>query len=304
MIDTNRLEVGVMFPIEAYEGAIPKMENQVKLAQQAEANGFDTLWVRDVPLYDPNFRDVGQIYDPWVYMSHIATLTNKIKIGSASMVLPLRHPIHFAKASASLDVLFPNRFHFGVASGDRVLEYPAFNKAYESRSMNFMRQVEMIRNIWQNDFPQYDNDLGKLSGEADILPKPNNRRIPMYITGHAGGINIDWIAQNGDGWIYYPREFSYTKTILKNWFDTLDILNLPKKPYIQPLYLDLVQDPDFEPQVLELGFRLGRNYMIDLLLSLKESGVNHAIFVPKYCTRPMDEILDEIGREVLPYVNE
>ena len=41
---------------------------QIALAQQAEALGFHTLWVRDVPLFDPNFRDVGQIYDPWVYL--------------------------------------------------------------------------------------------------------------------------------------------------------------------------------------------------------------------------------------------
>lgn len=303
LIDINKLGVGILFPIEAYEGAIPKMENQVKLAQLAQVNGFDTLWVRDVPLYDPDFRDMGQIFDPWVYMSHIASLTQNIKIGAASMVLPLRHPIHFAKAAASLDVLFPNRLHLGVASGDRVLEYPAFNKPYEFRSTNFMRQVEVIREFWRTDFPTYNNDFGKLSGEADVLPKPNRGNIPMYITGHAGGINIDWIAQNGDGWIYYPREFSYTKNILKNWHETLDMYQLPKKPYIQPLYLDLVENPDAEPQVMELGFRLGRNYMIDLLLSLKELGVNHTIFVPKFCTRPMEEILEEIGKEVIPHVN-
>ena len=59
LIDTNTLSLGVLFPIEAYEGSIPTMKNQVELAKRAEANGFHTLWVRDVPLYDPNFRDVG-----------------------------------------------------------------------------------------------------------------------------------------------------------------------------------------------------------------------------------------------------
>lgn len=302
LIDTNKMTLGVLLPIEAYEGAIPTMANQTKLIQQAEAVGFDTLWVRDVPLYDPNFRDVGQIYDPWVYLSHIATITSTIKLGTASMVLPLRHPIHFAKAAASIDVLFPNRLHLGVASGDRALEYPAFNKPYELRSSHFMSQMETIREFWRAEFPRYNTDFGKLAGEADILPKPNKKSIPMYVTGHAGGINIDWIAQNGDGWIYYPREFSYTKTIIKEWFDTLEKYRLPKKPYIQALYLDLVEKPDAEPLAMDLGFRLGRNYMIDLLLSLKEAGANHAIFVPKFCSRPMNEVLDEIGKEVLPHI--
>ena len=255
LIETNKLSLGILFPIEAYEGAIPKMDRdtQIRLAQKAEENGFHTLWVRDVPLHDPNFRDVGQIFDPWIYMAHIASLTKTIKIGAASMVLPLRHPIHFAKAAASLDVLFPDRLHLGVASGDRALEYPAFAKPYETRSTDF---------------------------------------------------NLDWIAINGDGWIYYPREFSYTKNIIQNWKDILDRLHQPRKPYIQPLYIDLLEDPNAEPIALDLGFRLGRNYFIDLLQTLQYMGVNHGIFIAKFCSRPLDEVIEEIGKEVIPHIND
>ena len=119
MIDPNKLSIGILLPIEAYEGAIPKMEHQVELIQRAEELGYESVWVRDIPLNNPDFKEVGQIYDPWVYLSHIASLTKKIKFGIASVILPLRHPLHVAKASASLDVLFPNRFIMGVASGDR-----------------------------------------------------------------------------------------------------------------------------------------------------------------------------------------
>ena len=306
MMTTDQLTMGVLFPIEAFEGPVPRMDKneQIALAQQAEELGFDTLWVRDVPLFDPNFRDVGQIYDPWVYMAHIATLTHKIKLGTASMVLPLRHPIHFAKSAASIDQLFPGRLHLGVASGDRAIEYPAFNKPYETRSIDFMRQIETIRTFWSEDFPHYETSFGKMQGEADVIPKPVNKRIPMYITGHAGGINLDWIAQNGDGWIYYPREFAYTKNIIQNWKTTLKKYNQPDKPYIQPLYIDLLEDPNAEPITIELGFRLGRNYLIDLLQTLKFMGVSHTIFIAKFCSRPMNEVLDEIGKEVLPYMNE
>ena len=89
------------------------MENQTQLIQRAEALGFDTVWVRDIPLNNPDFKEVGQIFDPWIYLSHIASLTKSIKFGIASVILPLRHPLHVAKASASLDVLFPNRFVMG-----------------------------------------------------------------------------------------------------------------------------------------------------------------------------------------------
>ena len=59
MIDAHKLSIGLLLPIEAYEGAIPKMENQVQLIQRAEMLGFNAVWVRDIPLYTPDFNEVG-----------------------------------------------------------------------------------------------------------------------------------------------------------------------------------------------------------------------------------------------------
>ncbi|ATA72460.1 MULTISPECIES: TIGR03571 family LLM class oxidoreductase [Capnocytophaga] len=300
MLDTNKLSIGILLPIESYEGAIPKMENQIRLIQQAEAYGFESIWVRDIPLNNPEFKEVGQIYDPWIYLSHVATLTRSIKFGIASVILPLRHPLHVAKASASLDVLFPNRFHMGVASGDRPVEYPAFNKPFELRSAQVSEHMRLLKELWSKDFPVYNNDYGTLmENVGDVVPKPIKKSIPMYVTGHVGGVNLEWIAKNSDGWIYYPREFTFTGKIVKDWQDTLDKEGQPRKPYIQPVYIDLMEDPDFEPQKMDLGFRLGRNYLVDMFLTLQKIGVNHAMLVLKYSSRPVDVILDEIGREIL-----
>jgi len=42
----------------------------------------------------------------------------------------------------------------------------------------------------------------------------------------------------------------------------------------------------------------------DLLQTLKFMGVSHTIFIAKFCSRPMKEVIEEIGKEVLPYMNE
>ena len=55
-----------------------------------------------------------------------------------------------------------------------------------------------------------------------------------------------------------------------------------------------------EPQKIDLGFRLGRNYLIDMFQELEKIGVNHTMLVLKYSTRPAAEVLEEIGKEVLP----
>jgi alkanesulfonate monooxygenase SsuD/methylene tetrahydromethanopterin reductase-like flavin-dependent oxidoreductase (luciferase family) len=47
------------------------MRGQERLARRAEELGFAALWVRDVPLRDQSFGDIGQVYDPWVYLGWI-----------------------------------------------------------------------------------------------------------------------------------------------------------------------------------------------------------------------------------------
>ena len=65
---SDRLTLGLFFPIEAFAGDRPTMLDQVALAQAAEAVNIGALWVRDVPLRVPSFGDAGQIYDPWVWL--------------------------------------------------------------------------------------------------------------------------------------------------------------------------------------------------------------------------------------------
>src|SRR6476661_4405157 len=126
MFAPGRLTLGVFFPIEAFRGDVPTMQGQERLARRAEELGFAALWVRDVPLRDPSFGDVGQVYDPWVYLGWIAAQTRTIALATGSIILPLRHPLHTAKEAASVDQLSGGRFVLGVASGDRAVEFPAF----------------------------------------------------------------------------------------------------------------------------------------------------------------------------------
>ena len=143
MFAPGRLTLGVFFPIESYEGDQPQMKHQEARAQRAEALGYAALWCRDVPLRDPHFGDVGQVYDPWVYMGWIAAHTREIALATGSIVLPLRHPLHTAQAAASLERLTNGRLVMGVASGDRPVEFPAFNVPYEKRGELFRENIDI-----------------------------------------------------------------------------------------------------------------------------------------------------------------
>ena len=73
------------------------------------------------------------------------------------------------------------------------------------------------------------------------------------------------------------------------------------KPFIQPMHLDLSEDPNERPTPIRLGYRTGRKALIELLDIYKSIGVNHLFLALFDGQRPADEVLDELGEEVLPH---
>lgn len=298
MFRAGRLTVGVFVPIEAFKGDEPSMRDQERLAQRAQALGYAALWVRDVPLRDPSFGDLGQIHDPWVYLGWIAAHTRTIALATGAIVLPLRHPLHVAKAAASVDQLSGGRLVLGVASGDRPVEFPAFGVDIERRVALFREHFEMIRHVLEQEYPVSRSTAGTLTGNADLVPKPLGR-LPMLVTGNSG--QLSWIAGHADGWITYPRGVDRQAEAVARWHGEVHAGRPDAfKPFVQSLYVDLAGDPHLLPTPIHLGFRAGRHFLLRFLDSLRVVGVNHVILNLKYGARPASEVLDEIGTEVLP----
>jgi luciferase-type oxidoreductase len=298
----NNLSVGIMLPIESYPGSVPAMDNHLEMAKMAESVGFSALWLRDVPLLDPAFGDAGQLFDPWTYLGFLAANTKKIALGTSSIICPLRHPIHIAKAAFSLDILSNQRFIMGVASGDRPVEYPAFAKDSAARYNTFRMGFEYFESL-STSYPTYSDALGTMNGVVDLLPKPLSVKIPKLVTGYSGQ-TIEWIATHADGWLYYPRSLTYQQSLVKAWHDSLETTGSAYiKPFAQSLYIDLTSDSDRRPEPIHLGYRVGANWLIEILMQLKELHVNHVIINLKYGTRPAEQVVEELGKKIIPLFN-
>lgn len=297
MFKENQLSLGLFFPLESYKGSIPEMdlEKQMNLAKMAEEARFASLFVRDVPLYDPNFGDVGQIYDPWVFLGYLAAHTKEIALGTGSIVTTLRHPLHVAKAAASVDRMSGKRLVLGVATGDRPIEFSAFAVDREERSQLFQESLHVMRQVWKDEFPKIHSPSLDLQN-ADLLPKPELKDIPILVTGHSSQ-TPEWIAKNSDGWFYYPRNVNNQAALIKEWRTLTDTF----KPFSQSLYIDLSENPNEDPTPIHLGFRTGHRFLVDYLNTLKEVGVNHVAFNLKYGQRPVEEVIQELGEEVVSY---
>ncbi|MCG8492931.1 MAG: LLM class oxidoreductase [Sneathiellales bacterium] len=293
------LSLGLVVPLDAHHGTpVADMTDHIERAKLADDLGFGALWLRDVPFNVPNFGDAGQLFDPFVYLGFLSGVTREIALGVASIILPLRHPAHVAKAAASVDQLSGGRLLLGVASGDRPEEYPALSMSFPDRGERFRDSLSYIRAM-ASSYPGYKGPHGTLDGTIDMLPKPVNGRLPILITGGAQQ-PPDWVAEHGDGWMTYPRNVAEQAKVVQSYRSRSTAAGSPLKPVMQSLYVDLLARADADPEPIHLGFRSGITFLKSYLMKAQEIGVNHVALNLRFNHADIDDTLKRLADELLP----
>ncbi|KAB1185403.1 MULTISPECIES: TIGR03571 family LLM class oxidoreductase [Haloferax] len=265
------LSFGVGFPLTNQNDTMPDVDEELRLARHAESVGFDALWARDVPTYWPSFGDAGQTFDVWPWLTQVATVTDELALGTASVVLPLRHPLHVAKAAATVDQLSGGRLVMGIASGDRDPEFPAFGVELSDRGTLFRESVELLRTVWREDYPEVESSWGTLDGEITLVPKPTTETVPLLPTGYARQ-TLEWIAEHGDGWLFYQLPQSTLESYLADWRDAAG-----DTPFSMAVQVELADDPGDGPEHIHQGFCAGTEWFRDYFSGLNEMGVDHVL---------------------------
>ena len=299
----GHLSIGLVAPVEAHRNdPVPSMTRHLERARLADELGFAALWLRDVPFNVPSFGDAGQMFDPFVYLGLLAGATQRIGLGVASVILPLRHPAHVAKAAASADVLSGGRLLLGIASGDRPEEYPALGMSFPDRGERFRDSVDYIRAMAQ-DYPRQSTAQGDLSGGMDMLPKPAAGRLPLLITGGSQQ-PPDWVARNGDGWMTYPRDAVSQRRVVENYRREVAEAGLPDKPVMQSLYIDLAERADTPPRTIHLGFRSGTGFLRQYLNEIRDLGINHVALNLRFNGADIEDTMHRLASDLLPDFHE
>ena len=295
---SGKLTFGFVSPMAGYPNSpIPDTNSFTNTVRIADEGGIDVIWLRDVPFFDPNFGDTGQIYDPMVYGGLLAATTKRIAIGTAGMVLPLRDPLIVAKQAATLDQLSGGRFILGLASGDRQSEYPAFGSNFENRVERFREAREIIRKVTEEHFPVMETKYyGKLNGTIDLIPKPVLNRIPTIAIGR-GGQDLKWIGENMDGWLWHGENARNVAIRRKQWDEANNGIN---KPYGYAHFFDLLENPDASLFLAGNYIQGGRNELIHFWKEQEKAGLSHAVLNPKPTQRPANEMLQEFCEFIIP----
>ena len=148
---------------------MPDVKALVEYGVRMEQLGFDSLWVWDHILLgvDPNFP----IIESLTLLTAIAARTNKIKLGTGILVLPMRNPVILAKQLACMDLLSDGRLLMGMASGWYRREFNAIGVPFEQRGKIMDENLDILKRFWtehtvSGKFRNHDIPAGVMYPEA------------------------------------------------------------------------------------------------------------------------------------------
>jgi probable F420-dependent oxidoreductase len=174
-------------------------QDLVQIARVCEEVGFDSVWATDHIVMPKEQREpYGQLLEPFVTLSYVAASTERVKLGTSSIVLPQRNPILVAKQAAALDVFSGGRVILGMGIGWAEKEFGYMGADFRRRASIMEEDVSLMRSLWSDETVNFKGKYFKLD-DAVFLPKPVQGKIPIWIAGNSEGA-LRRAIRIGDGW--------------------------------------------------------------------------------------------------------
>jgi F420-dependent oxidoreductase-like protein len=173
--------------IEPQQGA--SYADQLRVAQAAEAAGYDAFFRSDHYLVMGRHAGLPGPTDTWMTLAAIGTATSRVKLGTLVTSATFRFPGPLAVAVAQADEMSGGRVEFGLGAGWFEAEHAAYAIPFPPLGERFERleeQLEIITGLWDTPVGERYSFSGTHYSVVDspALPKPTRR--PAVIVGGKG----------------------------------------------------------------------------------------------------------------------
>ena len=140
------MRVGVVMPIAEGDanGSAPSYADIRALAQQAEASGFDSIWVYDHMLFRFPDQPTGGIWECWTLLAALAEATERVDLGTIVLCVPFRNPAVLAKMADTLEEISGGRLILGLGAGWHQPEFDAFGIPFYHKAERYEEALQII----------------------------------------------------------------------------------------------------------------------------------------------------------------
>src|SRR5256712_5798505 len=144
---------------------------------EAEAMGYHSAWV---PKH--RFGRLGILPSPPMSLPHIANRTRTLRLGPATVVLPINHPLRMVEEFNLLDLLSDGRAVFSAGRGYDQGEYTPFGASFANSRAVFDEQMEYMIAAWRPspfEVPRRDYSTPE---PPPVVPRPlQTPHPPVYV---------------------------------------------------------------------------------------------------------------------------
>ncbi len=175
---------------------LPAVAPMLRLAEKAEALGYDSIWVGDSLLARPR-------HEPLSLLAAVAARTTRATLGTAVLLPALRQPLILAHLAATVDLISEGRLVLGVgiAADNPAIraEFAAAGVPFDERVKRMLEGLDLCRGLWSGDPVTKAGGFFPVDG-AVLLPRPHRPGGPPLWLGGGGPLARRRSALRYDGW--------------------------------------------------------------------------------------------------------
>ncbi len=216
---------GVFLPSYIWEGDGQERARGIRdFARKVEELGFDSVFITDHLLAARRFYSVNWL-EPIAALSVVAGATERVRLGTSIMILPLRNPVMLAKQLATLQFLSDNRFILGAGVGWYPPEFEAVGTHKSERGKRTDEIMDIIIPLLEGEHVTYDGQFYQVDdvfieprasqrpevwiGGGSQLSDPNSPDLPRFVE------SVKARVLRSEGWI--PRPTCPPEDIARDW---------------------------------------------------------------------------------------
>ena len=169
------------------------------IAQQAEADGFDSIWLADHLLYRKPGEPTRGIWECWTLLAALAEATQRVEIGTLVLCNSFRNPAILAKMATAVDEVSGGRLILGIGAGWNEPEYQAFGLPFDHRVNRFEEALQILKPLLREGHVDFAGQYYH-ARNCDDVPRGPRQAGPPLLVGSEGPRMLKLTAQYADLW--------------------------------------------------------------------------------------------------------